>query len=69
MRKMFTKVLIAFLSFLLFTGCRDEVKEYYERPDYLRGNAYEFLQERGNFTYFLSALEMTGYKDALDGRG
>ena len=33
MRKMFTKVLIAFLSFLLFTGCRDEVKEYYKVDD------------------------------------
>lgn len=57
------------LLFMALWGCRNEMDNYYDRPDYLRGNAYEYLKEKGNYTYFLQALEMTNYKDALDGRG
>lgn len=57
------------LLFMALWGCRDEMDDYYDRPSYLRGNAYEYLAERGNYTQFLKALEMTGYRDALDGRG
>lgn len=62
------KVLI-FLSVLLFTSCEKEIDKYYERPDFLKGNAYEALVERGNFTIFLKAAERSGFASVLNGRG
>lgn len=69
MVKYFKIILITLISAYVFTGCKSEIDGYFERPDYLKGNSYEFLKEKGNYTQFLKALEMTGYKDALDGRG
>lgn len=69
MRKMSLRFFAYLILFLSFWGCRNEMDSYYERPKYLRGNAYAYLQEKGNYTYFLQALEMTNYSDALDGRG
>ncbi|MGL5682411.1 MAG: fasciclin domain-containing protein [Marinifilaceae bacterium] len=54
---------------LVCGGCRKDIDDHYKRPDYLLGNAYEFLQKRGNFTLFLDAVERSSFKDALDGRG
>ena len=67
--KMFFRFLGVSLLFLMLYGCKSEIDEYFDRPAYLRGNACEFLREKGNYTYFLKALELTDFSDALDGNG
>ncbi len=50
------------------TGCQNGMKEYYERPDWIRGNSFEVLQEEGNYSQFLKGIELCGYRDLVDGK-
>ena len=53
----------------LFMSCeKKELVSHYERPEWLKGNAWEVLEERGNFTLFLEAAERAGFRDVLDGK-
>ncbi len=63
------KIFLMFLSMLLLSGCEKDLDKYYERPNWLRGNAYEVMLGRGNFKLYLQAAEMTGFKDLLAGKG
>lgn len=67
MEKLFSKIVLLVLCSILW-GCEDKIDKYYERPDWLRGNAYEIMQERGNFSLFLEAVDRAGYKTVLNGR-
>ena len=53
---------------LALTSCQDEMKDYYEEPNWLRGSIYEILEERGNYTQFLAAVERCDYTALLKGR-
>ncbi|MBE8722255.1 fasciclin domain-containing protein [Sphingobacterium pedocola] len=54
---------------LLFTSCaKQELTSHYERPDWLRGNAWQILEERGEFTYFLDGVERAGFREVLEGK-
>lgn len=57
------------LTLLTCTACEKEIDKYYDRPDFLKGNAYEFMVSRGNFKHFLQAAELVGYDNILNGRG
>lgn len=57
------------LTLITCTACEKEIDKYYDRPDFLKGNAYELLSDRGNFKYFLQAAELVGYDNILKGRG
>lgn len=52
-------------------ACSDEWKKKDEvTGDGLkRGTAYEILEDRGNYTVFLDAINRIGYRDLLDGKG
>jgi len=55
--------------FLLF-ACREVGwEEHYERPEWLKGNAWELLENRGEFSIFLEAVEMAGYRSLVEGKG
>ena len=54
---------------LFFFSCEKELDKYYEIPGWLKGNAYELLQSKGNYTKFLEAVELAGYKDVISGKG
>lgn len=54
---------------ILVASCQSEMDKYYELPDWLKGSAYEVLQEEGNFTIFLSAVDKTDFKDLVNGKG
>ena len=69
MRILTKKIWIMLLTLLTCTACEKEIDKYYDRPDYLKGNAYEFMVGRGNFKYFLQAAELVGYTNILNGRG
>lgn len=69
MKRVCVKLLIVLLMFPAVYSCKDDIDSYYERPEYLRGTAWQYLAEKGNYSYFLKAADTTGYRDALDGRG
>ncbi|UCS94982.1 fasciclin domain-containing protein [Echinicola marina] len=55
--------------FLLF-ACREVGwEEHYERPEWLKGNAWELLEDRGGFSIFLEAVEIAGYRSLVEGKG
>lgn len=55
--------------FILITACEREMDKYYEVPGWLKGNAWEVLKARGDYSYFLDAVERSGFKDLISGRG
>lgn len=69
MRILTQKFWTILLILITCCACNKEIDKYYERPKFLKGNAYEFLQGRGNFTFFLQAAELAGYDNILKGRG
>jgi uncharacterized surface protein with fasciclin (FAS1) repeats len=44
------------------------MKDYYEEPSWLKGSIYEVLQDRGNYTLFLQAVDRCDYTAILSGR-
>ena len=50
-------------------SCRDEY--YYDdrEPDFLGASIYEYLEEKGEFTYFLKVIEDLNYKEVLSKTG
>ncbi len=60
---------ILILFSLLLDGCRKEINEYYERPDWLEPTIYKHLEKRGNFTSYLSCVDKAGYRDVLGRAG
>ncbi|MGY5354489.1 fasciclin domain-containing protein [Wenyingzhuangia sp. IMCC45467] len=61
---------LLFLPLILFTSCsKDEVNEYYARPDSLEDPIYQQLVSRGNFTNLTTLIEKAGYKDILGKSG
>ncbi|MCC8173296.1 MAG: fasciclin domain-containing protein [Odoribacter sp.] len=67
MRKLCNFRLIS-LSLILLWGCDKEFDKHYKRPDFLKGNAIEVMEDKGNFTHFIKAAEKVGYKGMLNGR-
>ncbi|MBN2744132.1 MAG: fasciclin domain-containing protein [Marinilabiliaceae bacterium] len=53
---------------LLMVACEDK-DAYYERPSWLEPPIYQQLQDRGNFTHYLSCVDKAGYDKTLQGAG
>nr|WP_321517481.1 fasciclin domain-containing protein [uncultured Bacteroides sp.] len=53
----------------LFTSCNSEMDKYYELPSWLKGNSWEVLEAKGNFSIFLKGVEKTSYKELVQGKG
>lgn len=70
LRTMKTKLTCLIIVVLgLFYSCESELTKYYETPDWLKGNAWQVLEGKGNFTLFLSAVERSSFKDLVQGKG
>lgn len=54
---------------VVFTSCQTELEKYYETPDWLKGNAWEVLEQKGDFSMFLSAVERSSFLDLVKGKG
>jgi len=65
--KKWTPILVFFL--LAFTSCVSELDKYYATPGWLKGNAWEVLEKKGNYKLFLSAVERSSFKDLVQGKG
>jgi len=67
MRKLLLYTMSVFIA--CFVACsKKELVSHYERPDWLKGNSWEVLEDRGQFTLFLEAAERAGFKEVLDGK-
>src|SRR5690606_24097190 len=67
MKKLLLYTVSVFMA--CFAACsKKELVSHYERPDWLKGNSWEVLEERGQFTLFLEAAERAGFKEVLDGK-
>lgn len=52
-----------------FVSCQDIADDsHYAPPSWLKGNAWEVLQKDGNYSSFLKAIELTGYKPIVNGQ-
>ncbi len=71
MRKLVPNCLIILLTaIVLLTGCRkEEFDAFYGRPENLGDPIYQQLQQKGNFTRFLDAVDKAGYKETLSAAG
>ncbi|TCC91758.1 hypothetical protein EZ428_08365 [Pedobacter frigiditerrae] len=71
MSKSVLNYLIVSLTFIfLLTGCRkEEFDKFYGRPENLGDPIYQQLQQKGNFTKFLDAVDKAGYKETLSAAG
>lgn len=67
MKKWTTFLVVSVL--ILFSSCESEMDKYYQLPDWLKGNAWEVMEDKGNFKLFLSAVEKTSFKDLVQGKG
>lgn len=57
------------LTLCMFASCESEFDKYYETPSWLKGNAWQVLEQRGNYTTFLRGVELIGFRDAVEGKG
>lgn len=65
----FTTVLLCILFMPFFiSSCTDKIDEDYEEPEWLKGSAWEVLEDRGNYSLFLQAVELAGFKPIMEGK-
>lgn len=57
------------LSIISLCSCRRGIEDHDNTPDWLKGNACQLLESKQNFTMFLQAAELVGYKPLLNGAG
>lgn len=57
------------LFLLSLSSCQSEIDKYYETPDWLKGNAYEVMMDKGDFSLFVEAVERSSYADLVKGKG
>ena len=62
-------VLAAFSLFTLLSSCETKMDEYYELPEWLKGNSWEVLERSGNYSMFLEGVDRAGYSDMVRGKG
>ena len=69
--RIYTKIPVYLLLLLLLvSACKEQAfDEHYERPDWLRGNAWKVLEEKGNYSIFLDAVEKAGFRSLVEGKG
>ena len=64
-----TKIWVLLFLPVLLGSCRKDIENYDKAPDWLKGNAWELLESRGDCALFLKAAELTGYRHLLNGAG
>lgn len=67
MKRLFVYIIGVLLAGLVSCS-KKELVSHYERPAWLKGNVWEILEDRGNFTQFLRGVERAGFREVLDGK-
>jgi uncharacterized surface protein with fasciclin (FAS1) repeats len=57
------------ILFFILGACESKMEEHYEVPKWAERNAWEVLQEQGNYSMFLQGAEKAGLKPILEGKG
>lgn len=60
------------LCSLFIFSCEDKIEEHNKRQPWVEGNVWEVLsgeEMNGNYSIFLHAIELTGYRDIVEGKG
>ena len=57
------------LLLIILSGCTKEFEEYYQIPEGLIGTILDVLEEDGNYTQFIKAVELVEYDDVLGKTG
>lgn len=67
--KSLSTTLCLMLACVFAVSCQDIADDdHYKSPDWLKGNAWEVLENEGNHSMFLRAIELTGYKPIVNGQ-
>lgn len=54
---------------LFVVSCKDiGDDDHYAQPSWLKGNAWQVMEGEGNYTSYLKAIELTGYKPIVNGQ-
>lgn len=55
---------------MALAGCQKDLEDHdsYKIPSWAHGNAYEVLQEKGNYTQFIKGVDLVGYSRVLKGK-
>ena len=60
------------LGSLFLCSCEDKMEEHNKRQSWVGGNVWEVLsgeEMNGAYSMFLDAIELTGYRDVVEGKG
>lgn len=60
------------LCSLFIFSCEDKIEEHNKKQPWVGGNVWEVLsgeEMNGNYSIFLRAIELTGYRDIVEGKG
>ncbi len=62
--------LLAVVLMLPICSCNESLADdpHYAVPDWLKGSAYEVLEKEGNYSIFLRAIDLSGYKPMVSGK-
>lgn len=60
--------LLILLFLAIMSSCKNK-DDIYERPGWLKGNAWEVLSSRNDMTLFKEAIERSGFKELVNGKG
>lgn len=69
MKKISWFLCLPIVSILAFTQCSKEFDTYYDRPEWLEDPIYQILEQDGDFSLYLEAVNRTLYKQVLSGAG
>ena len=58
---------ILFMPFFI-SSCTDEIDKHYDEPEWLKGSAWEVLEDKGNYSLFLKAVELAGFRPIMEGK-
>lgn len=56
------------LSIFILLSCENKMLEHYETPEWLKGNTWDVLEDRGNYSIFLEGIELAGFKPIVQGK-
>lgn len=65
----FTTTLLCMLLMPFFiSSCMDKMDEHYKVPEWLKGTAWQVLEDKGNYTIFLRGVESAGFRPIMEGK-